>query len=68
MYHSLSKSKPFLCRISNPSPQVNATFSCTIRLNEEVYCIRDDGEWKDCPHGSSVNDLVLSVEKLVFRS
>lgn len=39
------------------------THSCTVRLNEEIYCIRDGGEWKDCPHGPGVNDLVLAIEK-----
>ncbi|KAM4056768.1 gamma interferon inducible lysosomal thiol reductase (GILT) domain-containing protein [Hirsutella rhossiliensis] len=43
---------------------VNVTISCTLRLNNEVYCIRDGGEWKDCPHGSGVNDLVVAIEKL----
>ncbi|KAH7328134.1 hypothetical protein B0I35DRAFT_472879 [Stachybotrys elegans] len=45
----------------------NVTISCTIRLNDEVYCIRDGGEWIDCPHGPGVNDLVLAIEK-VYRS
>ncbi|OTA69338.1 hypothetical protein K449DRAFT_322280 [Hypoxylon sp. EC38] len=40
------------------------TKSCTVRLNEEVYCIRDGGEWTDCPSGPGVNDLVIAVEKL----
>lgn len=40
------------------------TKSCTIRLNNEIYCIRDDGDWTDCPHGPGVNDLVIQVEKL----
>lgn len=49
------------------SSAARITMSCTVRLNEEIYCIRDGGEWKDCPHGSEVNDLVLAVEKL-YRS
>ncbi|KAI1774095.1 hypothetical protein F4818DRAFT_93046 [Hypoxylon cercidicola] len=43
------------------------TKSCTVRLNNEVYCIRDGGEWTDCPSGPAVNDLVIAVEKL-YRS
>ena len=46
------------------STAAGVTKSCTVRLNEEIYCVRDDGEWKDCPHGPGVNDLVLAVEKL----
>lgn len=45
-------------------PQANVTKSCTIRLNNEIYCIRDDGEWSDCPNGPGVNDLVIAIEKL----
>lgn len=47
--------------------QANVTKSCTVRLNNEVYCILDDGEWIDCPHGPGVNDLLLAIEKL-YRS
>ncbi|CZR63487.1 uncharacterized protein PAC_13384 [Phialocephala subalpina] len=43
------------------------TKSCTVRLNENIYCVRDGGEWKDCPNGAGVNDLVIAVEKL-YRS
>jgi Gamma interferon inducible lysosomal thiol reductase (GILT) len=49
------------------SRDVGATISCTVRLNEEVYCIHD-GEWKDCPSGSGVNDLVIAIEKLYHDS
>ncbi|KAH8680982.1 hypothetical protein BX600DRAFT_8639 [Xylariales sp. PMI_506] len=42
--------------------------SCTVRLNEDIYCILDDAEWKDCPNGPGVNDLVIAVEKLYGRS
>ncbi|KAM0325897.1 hypothetical protein ACHAQA_007200 [Verticillium albo-atrum] len=39
------------------------TLSCTVRLDEEVYCIRDGAEWTECPHGAGVNDLVIAIEK-----
>jgi hypothetical protein len=38
-----------------------------VRLNNEVYCIRDDNKWKECPHGSGVNDLVIAIEKLAAQ-
>ncbi len=44
----------------------SVTKSCTVRLNEEVYCIHD-GTWKECPKGPGVNDLVIEIEKL-YRS
>lgn len=43
--------------------QAGVTLSCTVRVDEEVYCIRDGGEWTDCPHGPGVNDLVIAIEK-----
>jgi hypothetical protein len=46
------------------STQAGVTTSCTVRLDEEIYCVRDGGEWKDCPNGAGVNDLVIKVEKL----
>jgi hypothetical protein len=46
------------------SIDAGVTKSCTVRLNEEIYCIRDGGEWKDCPSGAGVNDLIIAVEKL----
>jgi hypothetical protein len=49
------------------SREVGATTSCTVRLNDEVYCVHD-GEWKDCPTGPGVNDLVVAIEKLYNSS
>lgn len=37
-------------------------------MNNEIYCVRDGAEWKDCPHGPGVNDLVIAVEKLYQSS
>jgi hypothetical protein len=50
------------------SKELGVTTSCTIRLNDEVYCIRDGGEWHNCPHGAGVNDLVIAIQKLYHRS
>lgn len=43
-------------------------YSCTVRLNDTVRCIRDNGEWKDCDGGSSVEDLVKDVERIYNAS
>ncbi|CAK7263967.1 hypothetical protein SEPCBS119000_000752 [Sporothrix epigloea] len=43
---------------------VGVTKSCTVRLDNEVYCIRDDGEWTDCPAGPGVRDLIIRIAKL----
>ncbi|KAH7035398.1 uncharacterized protein B0I36DRAFT_92050 [Microdochium trichocladiopsis] len=65
---------PFICCcllysdiVSHPQ-QAGVTKSCTVRLDEQIYCIRDDGEWSDCPSGAGVNDLVIAVEKIYRRS
>jgi hypothetical protein len=41
--------------------------SCTVRLDEQVWCVRDGGVWKDCAKGggaSQVGTLVEEVNKL----
>lgn len=41
--------------------------SCTVRLDEQIWCVRDGGVWKDCVEdgrGSSVSVLVQEVERL----
>jgi len=45
------------------SAESNVTKSCTVRVNGEVRCIRDGGQWKDCKGGSSVDELVRDIEK-----
>lgn len=46
------------------SRDANVTKSCTVRLAGEVRCIRDGGEWYDCPGGSNVSDLVDEIKAL----
>ena len=46
------------------SARAGASKSCTVRLDGEVRCIRDDGEWSDCEGGSTSKDLVGDVERL----
>ncbi|KAI1163016.1 hypothetical protein F5B18DRAFT_354251 [Nemania serpens] len=43
---------------------VGVRISGTVRLNEEIYCIRDKGQWVDCPNGASVDNLVSAIEEL----
>ncbi|KAI4242152.1 MAG: hypothetical protein L6R40_004195 [Gallowayella cf. fulva] len=38
--------------------------SCTVRVNNKTWCVRDGGEWKDCPGGSNPKNLVEEVERL----
>ncbi|KAH8728714.1 gamma interferon inducible lysosomal thiol reductase-domain-containing protein [Phaeosphaeriaceae sp. PMI808] len=46
------------------SAQVGVTTSCTIRLNEKVRCVYDDGEWKECDDGSNPEDLIRDIKRL----
>lgn len=41
--------------------------SCTVRLDDTVWCVRDNDEWKDCgqnSQGAQPSTLVDQVEKL----
>lgn len=45
----------------NRTTEAGVTKSCTVRLNNEVRCIRDGGEWSDCEGGSTPEDLVKDI-------
>ncbi|OJD14334.1 hypothetical protein AJ78_05299 [Emergomyces pasteurianus Ep9510] len=41
------------------------TKSCTVRINEKLWCIRDNQEWKDChPGGGETTTLVDEINRL----
>ncbi|OJD21711.1 hypothetical protein ACJ73_06949 [Blastomyces percursus] len=43
--------------------------SCTVRVNENIWCIRDSHEWKDCqPHGDETPTLVDEINRLYDNS
>ena len=42
--------------------QANVTKSCTVRLNENVRCIRDGGKWKECDAGETPEDLIRDID------
>lgn len=48
----------------NRTAAAGVTKSCTIRLNNEVRCIRDGGKWTDCEGGHQVKDLVQDIRDL----
>jgi len=45
------------------SRDAGVLYSCTVRLQEKVWCVRDNEEWKDCPSGHTVNDLIEDIRK-----
>ncbi|KAF2855770.1 hypothetical protein T440DRAFT_440329 [Plenodomus tracheiphilus IPT5] len=46
------------------SQDVGVQTSCTIRLDNKVRCVFDDGEWKDCDNGERPEDLIHDIERL----
>ena len=49
------------------SVDVDVTTSCTVRLDDSVWCVRDDGKWTDCAkdgEGSKPAMLADQVRKL----
>lgn len=37
--------------------------SCTVRVGNDTFCVRDDGEWKDCDNGHKPADLIAEISK-----
>ncbi|EGD95435.1 hypothetical protein TESG_02916 [Trichophyton tonsurans CBS 112818] len=49
------------------SANAGVTKSCTVRVDNKFWCIRDGGEWTDCGEGnerSDVSVLVKEIERL----
>lgn len=49
------------------SERLGVTTSCTVRLDESVWCVHDEGEWKDCVQdgeGSKPQVLVDEIQRL----
>ncbi|KAL2789262.1 hypothetical protein BJX66DRAFT_307314 [Aspergillus keveii] len=49
------------------SAELSVKTSCTVRVDDTVWCVRDGGAWKDCAQsgeGSQVSVLVEQIEKL----
>ncbi|KAL4946338.1 hypothetical protein BDV06DRAFT_208810 [Aspergillus oleicola] len=49
------------------SAELGVRTSCTVRLDDAVWCVRDGGVWKDCAENterSQVSVLVDEIEKL----
>lgn len=38
--------------------------SCTVRLDDKEWCIRDGGKWKDCENGADPKTLVDEILEL----
>ncbi|ODM19627.1 hypothetical protein SI65_04612 [Aspergillus cristatus] len=48
------------------SAELGVTTSCTVRVDDSVWCVRDDGSWKDCgkdEENSKVSSLAEEVKK-----
>lgn len=49
------------------SAEKNVTKSCTIRVDDKEWCIRDGGKWTDCENGYEVKDLVDEILDLRWK-
>ena len=45
------------------SKDTGVVFSCTVRLSDQIWCIRDSGRWKDCKGGSDPQDLIEEIKQ-----
>lgn len=43
------------------SASANVTKSCTVRVDDKVWCVRDDGNWVGCEDGHETTDLVKTI-------
>jgi len=66
--HCVSRDDGFAIGLLRSSMQRSAdagvTISCTVRLNDEIRCIRNDGEWTDCDGGYKVKNLTDNIKTL----
>lgn len=46
------------------SHEVNASKSCTVRVDGKQWCVRDGGKWKGCKNGTRPIDLVKYINGL----
>jgi hypothetical protein len=54
-----------LRRSARRSEELGVKISCTTRLDDSTWCVRDAGEWKDCAKdGEKVSVLVDEIVKL----
>ena len=42
--------------------------SCTVRLAEKIWCIRDGGQWKNCSQGHEPSDLADAVKSIADKN
>ena len=55
------KGEDMLLASAMRSREAGVIYSCTVRLENHIYCIRDGGEWKSCPQGPTVRKLVDQI-------
>ncbi|KAI4721640.1 hypothetical protein E4T48_02176 [Aureobasidium sp. EXF-10727] len=49
------------------SADKGVTKSCTIRVDDKNWCIRDGGKWTDCENGHEVKDLIGEIYDLRWK-
>lgn len=46
------------------SEMLGVRTSCTVRLDEKVWCVRDGGVWKDCAQGGEGSKVPVFIEEV----
>ncbi|KAF3482216.1 uncharacterized protein GIQ15_04975 [Arthroderma uncinatum] len=46
------------------SSKVGVTKSCTVRVDNKFWCIRDGGAWSDCGEGNERSDISVLVKEI----
>lgn len=49
------------------SEALGVNTSCTVRMDETVWCVRDGGEWKNCAEGGKGSEVPVLVEEVEKR-
>ena len=49
------------------SKEAGVTKSCTVRLADKIWCVRDGGQWKNCSQGHDPSDLADAVKEIVHK-
>lgn len=50
------------------SADLGVATSCTMRLDNKTRCVRDGGEWRNCPNGHDPEDLIRDINQLYDKA
>lgn len=50
------------------SERLGVAKSCTIRVDDQTWCVRDNGEWKNCAEGGSDVSVLAQVVQDLWKA